>query len=224
MSDITSGHFTNGTYVARHEVVVPTTLAGFQHAVDKESKNGTPLIIAVNSDISMAGIKAKKGGELPGYSRRENEIVRAKKVAVPLARLFPDRKVAVVFYDEETPNVLYGVLKKEGFGMKSLHKWGYGTNPNAGVIEGAENFGAVYAHPLPNDSKPICVDITRKTGQAGKVAIVDLRQEIGKHGKPYITALGECLFPLLARALFAYGEKTQGLSVRDVMGLGFHHS
>jgi hypothetical protein len=179
---ISEGHFTNGTYSAPSDVVLPTTLAGFNYVIDHETKPGIPLIIAVNSAKSMLGILDKKGASEDERNALENQQVRAEKVAIPLALEHPDRKVVIVFYDEETPNKLYDELKKNGFGLESLHKWGYGTKPGAPVIEGAENFNVVYGFPLPNDDKPLCADITRTEGQQGVVKIVDLR------GTPYLTA------------------------------------
>jgi hypothetical protein len=58
--DIGAGHFTNGTYAPPAALAVPTVLAGFQYAVDREVNKDTPLIIAVNSDKSMSAIMDKK--------------------------------------------------------------------------------------------------------------------------------------------------------------------
>ncbi|MFA5040373.1 MAG: hypothetical protein WC464_01900 [Bdellovibrionales bacterium] len=204
---IFSGHFTNGTYAAAKEIVDPTTLAGFQFIADEEEKErqtraekGLPptpgrkpaFFVAVNSDESMKKILLEKTRNNQKTEKCEDEGIRAEKVAISLARQFPDRQIVVVFYNEVTPNALYGFLRC-GMTMKTLHKWGYGTNPSAGVIEGAEIFGKTYAFPLPNDQKPLCDGITRKNGQAGKVSVVDLRNiyisvnEVGK---------SVCLFPL----------------------------
>lgn len=205
-----SGHFTNGTYAPPTALVVPSNLAAFQYAADNEITENTPVIIAVNSDKSMSGIIDKKielgTASNADKERLEDQNARALKVAVPLALQHPNRRVVAVFYDEETPNWLYGSLRAESFGMETLSKGGYGTDPNAGVIEGAENFRRVNAHPLPNDIKPVCAELTRKTGQKGNVHIVDLRTEIGPHGRPYISPKNECLFPLAAE-LAIYGEQ-----------------
>ncbi|MDE2029252.1 MAG: hypothetical protein KGI97_01680, partial [Alphaproteobacteria bacterium] len=122
--------------------------------------------------------------------------------------------VVAIFYDEETPNALYDRLKANGFNLKTLFKWGYGTNPDAGVIEGAENFDKVFAYPLPNDTKPVCTDITRKTGQEGKVFVVDLREKIGRHGKPYISADNKCLFPMADESVFEYGVRGEPRGIK----------
>jgi hypothetical protein len=213
---ISAGHFTNGTYTFDAALIVPTVLAGFQHAADRETVRNTPLIIAVNSDASMMGIIDKKilaqTAREEDKNAVENQTIRAQKVGVPLALQHPDRMVAVVFYDAETPNGLYAALKQRNIGMETLFKWDYGTNSQAGVIEGAEIFNKTFGHPLPNDIKPVCTDITRKTGQEGSVAVIDLRSEQGAHGKPYISANNACLFPLLHPDILQYaspGDATQ---------------
>lgn len=196
--NITSGHFTNGTYAPPAALVVPTVLAGFHYARDTEAKTAQPaLIIAVNSDRSMADLNAQRSAvmaqevaagrkteadsaKLVGeIAAQENQQARALKVALPLALQNPDRPVAVVFYDEATPNKLYDGLKAAGFGMATLFKWGYGTKPQEGRIEGAENFGRTLGFPLPNDIAPICATITPIGGQQGKVTVVDLRVGAG---------------------------------------------
>jgi hypothetical protein len=207
---IAVGHFTNGTYAPPSELIVPTVLAGFQHAVDSSCDQCISLIIAVNSNKSMleiAASKARVGTLTEADKAPEDQYVRAQKVAIPVALQNPDSKVVVMFYDEETPNNLYDSLHASGFSMKTLFKWGYGTNPNAGVIEGAENFNKVFGHPLPNDIKPICHDITRRTRQEGAVSVVDLRVKIGHHGQPYISGKNECLFPLRDAELSVYGSR-----------------
>lgn len=61
---ITSGIFTNGIYAAPRDVVLPTTLAGFQLAVDRYSRPQDAIIVAVNSDVSLDLIYEKKGNKL----------------------------------------------------------------------------------------------------------------------------------------------------------------
>jgi hypothetical protein len=188
---ITAGHFTNGAYTAVQDLVVPTVLAGFQYAVDKgipfnESAQRPALIIAVNSNKSMlaaydrmvnkteeekAALKAALG----------NEQDRALKVAEPLAQQHPNRQVVVMFYDEQTPNELYSSLKEGKFEMKSLFKWGVGTDPKGPVVEGAKYFDVVRAHPFPNSTEDIPLafhDLTRRGGQEGNVRVVDLREPV----------------------------------------------
>jgi hypothetical protein len=80
-------------------------------------------------------------------------------------------------------------MKEAGLNMASHFKWGYGTNPSQGVIEGAEFFKTAYGFPLPNDVKPVCNDITKDSSQQkGVVEVVDLRGT-------YISLQG-VLFPL----------------------------
>lgn len=158
-------HFTNGTYAYKAEQIVPTTIEGFRYVLKQQPT--LPLVIAVNSDKSMTAL-GKKDFELQTY--------RAEKVAEPLARAFPDSQIIVIFYDEKTPVELYKALSKSKV-TSTLHKWGYGTTPDAPVIEGAQYFKSVYAYPLPNDRKPVCYYQTRLPEAKGEVAykVVDLR-------------------------------------------------
>lgn len=136
-------HFTNGTYAYSADLIVPTTLSGFEYV---NSLRKLPMVLAVNSDISMEAL---------GKKDFEPQLVRANKVALPLAKQFPSHDIIVIFYDEETPFNLYQSLAKRGV-TATLHKWGYRTEPSAPKIEGAEVFESVYAFPLPNDTKPVC--------------------------------------------------------------------
>jgi hypothetical protein len=154
----------------------------------------------------MIEIMRQKGKTATEISKLENTKGRAEKIGIPVALQFPERPVAVIFYNEDKPNNLYGALRMGGIGMDTLHKWNYGTNPDAGVIDGAENFEKVYAYPLPNDMKPVCAELTRKTGQEGVVDIIELRDNYIS-----VAALGKsaCLFPLNDRKLFIYGKDYQ---------------
>ncbi len=208
--NISSGHFTNGTYAPPASLVVPTVLAGFHYARATEGKTEQPaLIIAVNSDHSMADLNAQRrvvmaqevaaGRKTEAESAKlaaeiaalEDQRSRALKVAVPLALQNPDRPVVVAFYDEATPNKFYDGLKAAGFGMATLFKWGYGTKPQEGRIEGAENFCRTLGFPLPNDIAPVCATITPIGGQKGTVTVVDLREgagnQIGRDNKILFT-------------------------------------
>lgn len=161
-----AAHFTNGTYVFAAELIVPTTLAGFKRVT--ESQPHLPLVIAVNSDVSMAEL---------GKRDYEPQAVRAAKVADPLAKLFPDNQVIVIYYDEKTPNRLYESLKAHNF-TRTLHKWGYGTAYDAPKIEGAEYFEIVFGFPLPNDIKPVCYDDTERAEEPQKIVVDDLRDKL----------------------------------------------
>lgn len=160
--EVRGAHFTNGVYSMAAGLIVPTTLAGFRYMVDRQPH--LPLVIAVNSDKSMY---------LMGKTGVEPQMVRALKVAEPLAEVFPDNRVIVLFYDEETPNQLYAALRRQGH-TRTLHKWGYGTEPSAPKIEGAEFFDFVYGYPLPNDKKPVCWEETPLASQPQDIQVVDL--------------------------------------------------
>lgn len=166
-----AAHFTNGTYAFAAEMIVPTTLAGFKR-VTRVYPN-LPLVVAINSDVSMKAL---------GKTDFEDQSARAEKVAGPLAKLFSSNQVIVVYYDEKTPNQLYDALHAQNL-TRTLHKWGYGTAPDAPKIEGAENFERVYGFPLPNDTKPVCYDDTEVAKEPQKIIVDDLRNDlISKQG------------------------------------------
>lgn len=205
---IQRAHFTNGTYIMSADKIVPTVLAGFEYICKEFSEPDDALVIAVNSDISMAGIMDAKGASPEERAALESQIARAQKVALPLQLQHPDRDIVVLFYDEDTPNELYDHLAASGIIMETLHKWGYGTNPNDARIEGAHNFGTVVAYPLFNDEKPVCHDLTVRGNQTGNVTVVKLTERDGPLGEPYITSEGKLLFPLNDESLLKYAAPT----------------
>jgi hypothetical protein len=156
-------HFTNGTYAYPKELVVPTTLAGFKRVTN--TSPDLPLVIAVNSDNSMIDLEK---------SDFEPAVKRAEKAAIPLAKLFPNNRIVVIFYDEKTPESLYTTLSKYNL-TRTLHKWGYGTTPKEPKIEGAECFELTYAFPLPNNKKPVCYGQTKAQDKPQKTIVDDLR-------------------------------------------------
>ncbi len=198
-------HFTNGVFSAPPEVIVPTVLSGFKFVSDYAASPGDAFVIAVNSDISMNGIMDKKGASAEERAALESQNERALKVAVPVALLNPGHPVVVIFYDEETPTALYDSLTEDGLPLMTLHKWGYGTKPDAPRIEGSHNFGQVLAFPLPNDRKPVCHDITIAEDQSGIVQIFKLTEVEGSHGRPYLSEGGKVLFPV-PESLATYAE------------------
>lgn len=168
---IKGAHFTNGTYAFAAELIVPTTLAGFKRVTNTYPH--LPLVIAVNSDKSMDEL---------GKKDFEPEAERAAKVAEPLAKLFPENQVMVIYYDEKTPCELYSALAKHNM-TRTLHKWGYGTSSDAPKIEGAECFEMTYGFPLPNDIKPVCYHDTDVAEKPQKIIVDDLRDNlISKEG------------------------------------------
>jgi hypothetical protein len=194
----TAIHITNGTYAYKAEMIVPTMLAGFQYISEKIAGPDDIFLIAVNSNASMQGIMDKKNASQAERDALENELTRALKVAGPLAEQHPNRTVMVAFYDEETPTPLYNLLAEEGRNLKTLHKWGYGTDPKTPRIEGAHNFGMVLGFPVVNDVRPVCDSITAMEDQSRIVKVVKLHEETGVHGKPYISLANKVLFPVPA--------------------------
>jgi hypothetical protein len=189
-------HFTNGTYMLPAEKIVPTTLAGFEYLNDRVCGKDDVFVIAINSNASMQNIADQKNWNDEDRAQVEIEQDRAYKVALPLAEAFPDRHVVVLFYDEDTPTFLYDTLAEADLFMGSLHKWGYGTDPNAPRIEGAYNFGNVYAFPMPNDEKPVCHDITFCEDQSHFVHVVRLTDRFTLANQPYILPNGQLPAPL----------------------------
>lgn len=175
---VARAHFTNGTYAFGPEITVATTLAGFKHALTDSNLN-LPLIVAINSDESMRSM---------GKTDFQDQKTRANIVAKPLAETFPDSDVIIMFYDEKTPNELYELLAANKI-THSLHKWGYGTVPDAPKIEGAELFNVVYGYPLVHDTKPVCWEDTPVSDQTNIIKVADLRGKL-------ITPERKCLFSL----------------------------
>lgn len=188
--NVTSAHFTNGTYAFPPEKTVTTTLAGFKHVLDHVDSR-LPLIIAINSDASMMSLNKT------GY---EHQYKRADNVAKPLAEAFPQNRVIVMFYDDKTPNELYAFLSKNNI-THTLHKWGYGTQPELPKIEGAEYFQHVYGYPLVDDLKPVCWQETPSAEQQN-VEVADLRNVL-------ITTDRKCLFQLPPSLSMYQGEGGQ---------------
>lgn len=175
---VASAHFTNGTYAFGPEITVATTLAGFKYVLAVNDPS-LPLIVAINSDESM---------RLMCKTDFKDQKTRASMVAKPLAEAFPENKVIILFYDEKNPNKLYELLAKNKM-THSLYKWGYGTEPNAPKIEGAELFGTVYGYPLVDDIKAICWEDTPVVDQKNMIKVADLRGKL-------ITPERKCLFAL----------------------------
>lgn len=214
---VTAGHFTNGTYIMPIGKIIPTTLCAFEYVKDYLARPGDALVIAINSDHSMRGIMDAKNASPEDRASVEDQVARARKVSIPLALQHPDRQIVILFYDEETPTPLYDFLAENGFNMQSLHKWGFGTEKGGKRIEGAHNFATVLALPLPNDTKPVCYELTQEEDQTDINIIVKLTETIGSHGAPYITAAGELLFPLNDAALQIYGPRSESpAAARDL--------
>lgn len=188
---------TNGTYVAAQKFVAPTTLAGFQYTKDNGVQPREALVIAVNSDKSMADIKAAKAALGEDIGEMEDQETRARKVAEPLARQFPEHHVVAIFYDEATPTELYEFLESNTpFELNALFKFGYGTNPEAGDIEGANCFDKVYAFPFPNDAKPLCDNLTGRGANRDNYTVKKLTDEKCANGQPYMNVDNQVLFDL----------------------------
>jgi len=182
-------HFTNGTYAYAAEMIVPTTKAGFDYIDNRVALPDDIIVLAINSDASMNGIFTKNEASQKDFDELESDTVRAEKVAIPLAEKFPHRQIVVMFYDEETPTALYDFLAEQGnVNLRSLHKWGYGTNPEGPKIEGAHNFGRVFGFPLPNDTKPVCHDITVCEDQSEIVEVIKLTEAQNDIGTSFFPA------------------------------------
>ncbi len=179
-------HFTNGTFSMPAEKILPTALAGFAH-INSIAGPDDVFAIAINSDQSMFDILKQKNASDEEIAKLESMEVRIGKIMDALAQEFLGCTFVIIPYDESTPTELYNTLAEEGVNLGSLHKWGYGTEPTGPRIEGAHNFPRVFGHPLPNDEKPVCYDVTVEGNQTGYVEIVDLRA--GE--KPFITKEGK---------------------------------
>ncbi|PZO82695.1 MAG: hypothetical protein DI626_09835 [Micavibrio aeruginosavorus] len=198
---ITQAHFNNGTFMLPKEKFAPAFLAAFKRVTDlRDPVNGVnvPLVVAINSDKSMKDSYAGKDNEAALVENLVPQEERAANAASLLSSLYPDRSVAVVFYDEQTPHEIYSGLSKLGFGLKSLHKVGFGTSDKEKPIIGAEFFEWVFACPLPFDAKPVMYNDTRdaletdvRPNLVEKLTVVH-----GPHGAPYMIPDGTLLFSL----------------------------
>lgn len=204
ISRYTPIHANNGIYSMKEEMIVPTVLAGFEFIADNKNlaKKHHAFLIAVNSDVSMQGIMDEKNASLAERAALEDQNTRAMKVALPLALQNPERDIYVVFYDESTPEELYRTLRHDlGCDLMTLHKWGYGTTPDAPKIIGSDHFDFTIGYPLPNDIKPICYDITPKDSNT-HVSVFNLT----KTG-PYLSTEGNLLFPVKHPSLDRFTQK-----------------
>jgi len=199
-------HVTNGVYSAKPELIVPTTLAGFKYISDQTviCKKYDVFVIAVNSDQSFLRLMFAKNASDEEFAAMEDQRTRAMKVALPLAQMVGNRDVAVVFFNEETPAELFHRFTEQGLEQVSLHKWGYGTEPDAPMIVGADRFQQVYGFPLPNDIKPFAHDMTHREKQPS-VKVVRLTEYDEDRGNgPYLSTNNKVLFPVENPALQQY--------------------
>ena len=213
---VKSVHISNGVYAddpafgIDHKKLVPTVLAGFEICHDRTARTQSDILLVLNSDASYVDIlKAKiKAGKATEQQllERERPMERALKIACPLAWQHPDRKVTVIMFDEATPNRLFRDLERNGIDIEFLFKWGYGTDPKAGVVEGAEYAERTLGFPLPNDRRPIADELTRRGGQKGIVEVCDLRKILGPNGLPYISNGGLCTHQIRDGRLLQYVE------------------
>lgn len=205
---LTSVHATNGTYAYDADTIVPTTLASFQFIADNDHlcKKHHAFVIGVNSDVSMRNA---------GIDVQEDQQTRALKVALPLALQHPDRTIAVIYYDEETPEELYRALRHDvGADLYTLHKWGYGTAPNAPKIIGSDHFEFTFGFPLPNDQKPVFYDKTPVENQS-HVNVYKLSGGEGRFGH-YLSDAGKITFPVKDPSLERHTEDYRIRSLIDV--------
>lgn len=186
-------HLNNGVYSAPSALIVPTMLSGYQYIQDAHAARRDAFMIAVNSDESVKLLMDMKNASAEERARQEPQLVRALKVAEPISRQFPKRPIIIAFYDQATPRELYATLDDGIVPIKTLHKWGFGTNPDAPRIEGAIHAEKVIGFPLPNDIKPVAYDITKR-GNNANVEVVKLTETFGRHGAPYLSPDNKVLF------------------------------
>lgn len=201
-------HATNGTFMYEADLIVPTTLAGFQFIAENRnlSKGHHVFLIGVNSDISMEGIMDAKQASRAERESVEDQQVRALKVAAPLALQHPKRDIIVTYYDEATPTELYRTLRHDlRCDTYTLHKWGYGTKPDAPKIEGSEYFDFTLGFPMPNDRNPVCYGITPVENQP-QVNVFKLTENSGVRAA-YLSQDGKILFPVNDHSLDRYTQK-----------------
>jgi hypothetical protein len=191
------------------DLIVPTTLAGFQFIADNKnlSRPHHVFLIGVNSNISMEGIMDVKQASRAERESLEDQQVRALKIATPLALQHPKRDIIVSYYDEATPTELYRTLREDlKCDTYSLHKWGYGTKPDAPKIEGSEYFELTIGFPMPNDRNPVCFGITPVENQT-HVNVFKLTEKVGASYGPYLSTEGKIIFPVNDVSLDRFTQK-----------------
>lgn len=193
-------HMTNGTYTLPISKIVPTTLAGFACINQKLGffSKSDVIMIAFNSDKSMRNSYVGRPNQQKLNDELESEEVRAKKVLLPLSEYFVGHDIVGVFYDEETPLELFTAFKRAGLNMKTIHKHGYGTNPDDKPIIGAGFFERVFAFPLLGDERPVMHNETRVSNGYDVYPkpedVIKLWEEkLG--GLSYLSTDGRILFP-----------------------------
>ena len=197
-------HATNGTYMHPAKAIVPKMLAAFQFVADFVAKPDDIFVVAVNSDISMRGIMNAKNAGAAEIATLQSETRRALKVLIPLALQHPNRIIVSMFYDEDTPQRLCDAVHSARVALGSLHKWDYGTEPNASKHIGVYRFNNTYSFPSPADSNPVSFYLPPHEDQSGIVKVERLTEEFGKHGAPYMNMAGQLLFPARHDSLKGY--------------------
>ena len=179
-------------------------LAAQKRVLDLSQDKGTPLITAINSDVSMLNSYVGKDNEKELAANLIPQETRAHNIAIGLARMFPDHPIVVVMYDEITPFELYQALSQSGFGMKSLYKIGFmiekdeeETKKVNKPIIGAKFFEKVYAFKAYDD-RPVMFHDTRDVQPTDRYpdVVEDLRDTYGPHNRPYLSRDGKVLFPV----------------------------
>lgn len=230
--NINRGHFVNGIFGAPQEIVLPMQAAWFKgldnlskltntfnHVVAKVTKspaqdyagmvqNDDAIIIAVNSDLSVNRINADKSAD--GVKPIPDQYKRADQIAAPLAEMFPNRKVVVVFYDEKEPAQsrtqsdlgLYDALNEKMPNLlQTLMKGGWGTSAKEGEIVGRNLFRFTFGIPLPHDTAhlaPYCAGQNAMTPgpQQDSVNVTRLTSMNNIFGRQMMTEANKALFKL----------------------------
>lgn len=210
--------FTNGTFAYPADICAPSTVAAFQKRVDATGQTNQPvdtLIILINSDVSMRAINSNKGEP---DAHVEPQTVRMQKVAMPVARQFPNLHVIVGFYDETEPRGIYANLAERNVPMSHIFKYGYGIpahGEGAKEIVGAEHFDAVWAHPLPHQTAnkpPYAFTVTAGANQTG-IQTEDLTRPQPGHTSGYLTPSGKIAFPIRHPALARHTDSLLGRTI-----------
>ena len=223
-------HFVNGIFGAPQQLVLPMQAAWFKglDCLSKLSgvfntfapkdhlslpytslvKKNDAFIIAVNSNVSVDEINEEKiarGEDTPPYV---NQYERAANMAVPLAKMFPNRPVIVIFYDEKEPaksqtqecEGLYDRLNKAMPNLlQTLMKGDYGTSKEKGEIVGASLFRKVFGIPLPKDTahiSPECATLNKPSQDDDNIKVMRLTDHENIFGRPMMTDKNKVLFSM----------------------------
>jgi hypothetical protein len=200
------GHFTDTEFLKAEDE--PMLLASYKRVTDLHSNKKVPLIVALNSDQSLRDFYLGKPNEAELKANHIPQNIRAKKVVSLLSECFPDRKIAVVFFNEPDAYELYKSLNFWGMGMRTVHKTGLDVKQQNKPVIGGGFFDYVFAWPHYTGNKPLTHVDREKLfkGDRKPHRVEDLTKLQMQFNSRYISKEGALLFKL-PKKLKHYGPR-----------------